>query len=166
MTTQIPDSCTYDGRKWLVGEWEGDLSIIPTNEQLGIKTVSPHTANWSGRIDHFMVYKDRLFLLRIEVNLSDDSRDFLPEGARREVVIRYEPWVVNDRYGERNEIRENRIEYFVFSDLAIPFTGDLYLSYPYVDEWELPWVDDANDGDEMEMVLTFDEGILVGSERI
>lgn len=156
----------FDGRKWVVEEWRGDLSTIPSNEMLGINTVSPHTANWSGRIDHFTVYKDRLYLLRIEVNLSEEGRDFLPEGARREVVLRYEPWLVCDKHGERHEIRENRTEYFVFSDLPVSFTGDLYLSYPYVDDWERPWLGEDEDEDTTEMILAFDEGMLVGSERI
>jgi hypothetical protein len=165
MTAQIPDTCMFDGRKWAIDEWGGDPSTVPSNERLGIETVSPHTANWSGRIDHFTVYKDRLFLLRIEVNLPEDGHDFLPAGARREVVSRYESWVICDKNGERNEIHEDRIEYFVFSDLPVPFTGELYLSYPYVDDWDHPWLDEDEDENTTEMILTFDEGILVGSER-
>jgi hypothetical protein len=143
MTAQVPDTCMYDGRRWAVERWHGDCLAIPTNEQLGIKTVSPTTANWSGRIDHFVIHRDKLYLLKIEVNLAEESRDVLPPGAQREVLCRYETMRVWGNHGERNEIHIHRFDYFVFHDLPVPYTGDLFLSYPYIDYWELPY--DADD---------------------
>ena len=68
MTTQVPDTCMFDGRKWAVEKWDGNYSAIPTNEGLGIETTAESSANWSGRIDHFIVHRDKLYLLKIEVN--------------------------------------------------------------------------------------------------
>lgn len=59
MTTQIPDTCMYDGRNWAV-ENLGDLfNWVPSNEALGFETVSPSTSNHSGRVDHFVVRQGR-----------------------------------------------------------------------------------------------------------
>lgn len=166
MTTQVPDTCTFDGRTWSIEQWDGDISVVPSNESLGIITRSVSTANWSGRIDHFVVFRDKLFLLKIEVNLAEESRTFLPKGAQREVLIRFENMHVFDKQGERDEIREHRFEYLVFHDLAIPYTGDLYLSYPCIDYWELPYEADEGDDDRADMVLSFEAGLVVGSDSL
>ena len=138
MTTQIPDTCIYDGRKWAVESWSGNTDCIPSNESLSIDTISSHTANWGGRIDHFIVYKNRLYLFKIEVNLTDSCRELLPIHSRREVLTRYEPMWLTDSNGSRTVVREYRFEYLMYDDLFIPFTGELDISYPYIDEWELP----------------------------
>ena len=63
MTAQVPDSITVDGRRWVIEEWDGERDCIPANESLGFRTVSPATNNWRGRIDHFLIWHDRLLLL-------------------------------------------------------------------------------------------------------
>ena len=162
MTAQVPDTCMFDGRRWAIEWWEGDCSAIPSNEVLGIRTVTESTANWSGRIDHFMVCRGKLYLLKIEVNLAEDRRDQLPEKAQREVLSRYEKMWSFDKDGERTTIREHRFEYLVFHDLFIPYTGELFLSYPCIDLWEQPYdCDEDDDNDRVEMLLTFEEGILM-----
>ncbi len=162
MTAQIPDTCTFDGRKWAVEHWYGDYAVIPTNEALGIETQSASTANWSGRIDHFVVSKGKLYLLKIEVNFPQGSLCPLPPDAQREVLVRYETMHVFDQHGERDEIREHRFEYLVFHNLPVPFTGDLLLSYPCTDLWDQPWDADEDDDEEMrEMTLSFDGGELL-----
>jgi hypothetical protein len=166
MTAQVPDKCTYDGRKWAIISWNGNYSTIPTNELLGIRTNSTSTANWSGRIDHFMVSRNRLYLLKIEVNLSDDSRLVLPKGAQREVLCRYENMLVWDEHGSREEVKEHRFEYLVFHDLPVPYTGDLHLSYPCVDYWDQPYNADEDDEDQLELMLSFDAGVLVRAEQL
>jgi hypothetical protein len=138
MTDQISDTCTFDERTWAVESWDGNIDAIPSNEELGIETISPHTANWSGRIDHYLVVGGVLYLFKIEVTLTEAAKNTVPEGARREVAVRYEPWETTDKDGTRREIREWRFEYFIFDDLVIPFTGKLLIRGPYVDDWNLP----------------------------
>ena len=86
MTTQVPDTCMFDGRRWAIERWDGDYSTVPSNEDFGIRTVSPSTANWSGRIDHFTVSRGKLYLIKIEVSLAEGTGDKLPEKAQREVL--------------------------------------------------------------------------------
>ena len=162
MTEQFPDSCTFEGRKWVIEQWNGDTQGIPTNEQLGIRTESPSTANWLGRIDHYLVHQRLLYLFKMEVSLPVDDRDQLPYGAMREVVSRYEPIEVTDSKGTRIEIRDQRIEYFIFHDIVVPFTGNMFLSFPFFDHWEVPWpIEDTDEEITDEVVLEFLNGVLV-----
>lgn len=164
MTMQVPDTCIFDGRKWAVEHLDGNLSAIPSSEQLGIRTVMESTANHSGRINHFVVHRDKFYLLKIEVDLAEDCRHKLPERANREVLFRYEKMWTVDKNGERQTIREYRFEYLVFHDLFIPYTGDLYLSYPCIDPWEQPYdTDDDNNDESIEMCLTFEDGLLINA---
>ena len=161
MTTQIPDSCTFEGRRWVIDSWDGDRTCVPPNESLGFRTVSGATNNWAGRIDHFLIHRDRLLLFKVEVKLPDRDAGLLPFGARREVVLRYDQMEVHDRGGLRMEQRERRYDYFVFDDVHVPFTGRLSLSYPYFDYWEVPWpIDDEDEGPAKNAVITFEEGRL------
>lgn len=166
MTTQVPDTCMFDGRRWAIEQWKGDYSMIPSNEDLGIRTVTESTANWGGRIDHFMVYRGKLYLLKIEVNLDEDHRYKLPEKAQREVLCRYEKIVSFDKDGERETIGEHRFEYLVFHDLFIPYTGELFLIYPCIDPWEQPYDGDEGDDERAEMLLTFEEGVLMEEREL
>lgn len=161
MTAQLPDSCTFDGRKWVIEHWDGPETCVPTNELLGVNTVSPSTANWSGRIDHFLVHHGRLYLFKIEVTLAPGSEDILPQGARRETVVRHEQLTVCDKQGTRQEVRPRRSDYFVYDNLFIPFTGHLHLSYPFFDYWEVPWpLQDEDEETLEEIVLEFQDGVL------
>ena len=72
MTRQVPDSCTFDGRKLAIDGWSGTHEVVPTDADFNIETVSTSTANWSGRIDHFMVSEGRLCLFKGEVSLPAD----------------------------------------------------------------------------------------------
>jgi hypothetical protein len=165
MTAQVPDTCTFDGRKWAIEHWDGDHAVVPTSEALGIETVSESTANWSGRIDHFAVFKGRLYLLKIQVNLAQDRQSALPSGAQREVLVRYETMHVFDKDGERDVIREHRFECLVFHNLPVRYTGDLLLTYPCTDYWDQP-CDADDDEDQRDMVLSFEGGeLMCASER-
>jgi|TARA_Y100000031_G_scaffold123683_1_gene139135 hypothetical protein len=90
MTPQIPDSCVFDGRWWEVVEEQTEelQDIVPTSEMLGFKTTTQTTANWSGRINHFLVYNDSLYLHKIEVCLDKDSLDFIPKAVGKEIITR------------------------------------------------------------------------------
>lgn len=167
MTEQIPDSCVFDGRRWVVTSLEGADDAIPSNEALGISTLGPSSNNWSGRINHFIVYEDRLFLFKIEVSLAEGSKDVLPRGSRREILLRYEPWEVYDDLGHREQMKEFRTENLVFDNLPLTFDGVLRLSYPYPDDWERPMTADSFDDEpSARVVLRFDHGALVGCEYI
>jgi hypothetical protein len=164
MTAQIPDTCTWQGKKWSIKYWDGNRSSIPSNDELEINIVAESSANWSGRIDHFVVHKKKLFLLKIEVNLDDKVELNLPKNAMRELVIRYENrWA--DIEGTKRVIKEHRFEYLVFHDLFIPYTGDLFLSSHFYDSWEIPIsLTGLDDDDEYEenTRLVFRQGILIG----
>lgn len=162
MTTQIPDTCSFDGRKWTIESWDGSTKCVPTNSQLGFTTMSPSTANWSGRIDHFLVHKGVLYLFKVEVTLPDGDKGLLPFGSRREIVLRYDQMMSTSDQGMQMRQCEHRYEYLVFDDLIVPFTGKLQVSYPYFDPWELPWplAEDELDVTET-MVLHFRQGVLL-----
>lgn len=161
MTAQIPDSLTMDGRKWVIEEWDGNVDCIPPNESLGFQTVSAATNNWSGRINHFLVHHDRLMLFKVEVTLHPDNKGVLPFGARREIVRRYdqlEQWG-DDGMKMVEQLRET--EYLVFDDVAVPFTGKLFLTYPYLDYWEVPWpIADEDEETQRKAEATFENGLL------
>jgi hypothetical protein len=168
MTAQIPDTCTWQGKKWSIKSWDGNRSSIPSNDELEINTDVESSANWSGRIDHFLVYKKKLYLLKIEVNCNDKVELIQPKNAMREVVIRYENrW--SDIEGTKRVVKEHRFEYLVFHDLFIPYTGDLFLSSHFFDSWEIPTsVMELDDEDEDEdedcqedWRLVFRQGILI-----
>ena len=162
MTQQIPDTCLFEGRRWLVTDMEGNAGVVPSNAALGIETVMVSTANWSGRINHFAVHQGRLFLFKIEVNLAEGSRDVLPPGARREIVLRYEDVEFYDSSGPLKEMRESRLENLVFDNLPLAFDGVLQLT-SYVDRWERPTAgrrDEPSDS----VALVFKNGWLGGFE--
>jgi hypothetical protein len=166
MTTQIPDSCTFDGRKWEIVDWEGDSDCVPSNESLGIVTRSPGTNNWSGRIDHFLVHREQLFLFKVEVCLDPSNKGILPFGARREVIRRYPVYEHHNGQGMSLVQHVVELDRLVFDDLRIGFTGRLFLTYPYADDWDMLWPIDETDFDAIrEAVLTFDDGSLVDIEE-
>lgn len=165
MTEQIPDSCVFRGRKWVIESMDGNIEVFPTNETLGIETVGTSSNNWSGRINHFIVHRGRLFLFKIKVDLAEASRDVLPPGARREIILRYEPWSIVDSLGTRTEMREFRTENLVFDDLPLLFDGTLWLSYPYSDDWECPTAGEPDEAPER-IALEFEEGRLTASREL
>jgi len=164
VTQQIPDTCLFEGRRFVVTGMEGNSGVVPSNSALGIETVMESTANWSGRLNHFVVHQGRLFLFKIEVNLAEGSRDVLPPGARREIVLRYEPSEVYDSRGSHKEIRESRVENLVFDNLPLAFDGVLHLT-SHVDRWERPTAGAWNEPSER-VVLAFEDGRLSGCERL
>lgn len=179
MTIQVPDSCTVDGQKWLVMLWEGDRGCVPQSASLGFQTVMRDTANWSGRIDHYHVFERRLMLFKIEVKLAPECKGLVPSGARREIVSRghWEEPYFGRPFGE---FVEQRVEYFLFDNLYIPFSGRLQLGHPDDDCWQVPRPADAaprpqydaygrrttlDFGDEHEehwRTARFEDGLMVG----
>ena len=165
MTEQVPDSCIFDGRKWSIEHWNGPTDCIPSNESLHIRTESPHTANWRGRIDHFLIHRCTLHLFKMEVTLPLSERPKIPPGARREVVKRHVPFELHSAEGRTDELRIERYDFFIFDNLTIPFSGELLLSYPHFDVWEIPWPADEEDESVLERVtLAFENGHLVAVE--
>ena len=136
MTEQVSDTCTIDGRLWSIVNWDGPFDSVPDNKSLGFNTISRSTANWAGRVDHFMVFKGQFYLFKVEVELSDEDRDLIPFGARREVRQIYEPLEVHDNQGMHFEERLYEHRYFIYDDLKINFTGTLDLSFPLWDPWD------------------------------
>ncbi len=166
MTEQIQDTCTFDGKQWTIESWDGTYDCIPSSKSLGFKTVSPSTANWAGRVDHFLVFKGQLFLFKIEVTLSPEDKDITPVGARRETRLFHEPWTVCDAKGERDIVKIHEYQYFIYDDLKMDFTGELELSYPVGDPWDYPWSSlDVEDIEPTESAtLYFEKGRLIDTE--
>lgn len=161
MTEQIPDTCTFDGRQWTIEEWLGPTECVPPNESLGIRTTMDTTANWSGRIDHFLVWRGRLYLFKVEVNLVEEDKDLVPPGARKEVNTRYQ---VMEHHGSNGLYFHNNVieqVFFVYDDIEVDFTGELLLSYPVWDPWNLPWPVEGDELDpDLHAVLRFEDGLL------
>lgn len=162
MTMQIPGSCTFDGRRWAIDDWQGNHGCVPSNEDLGIEATSPATNNWAGRVDHFAVVQGRLYLFKVEVSLAPDFDRARLGGRRREVLIRYEPMDRFDNTGHHSIIREWRFEYLVLDEYRIRFTGSMRLSHPYGDPWESPTSDEPDEADTDTTKLEFENGELTG----
>ena len=138
MTAQVPDSLTIDGRRWSIEDWSGNRGCLPTNDEFGLVTASPATNNWASRIDHFMVFQGHLYLFKLEINLPPDFDRSRLAGRRREVLCRYEPMERYDKTGHHSFMKEWRFEYLVLDDCRVDFTGELRVSFPYHDAWEVP----------------------------
>ena len=158
---QIPDSCTFNGRRWAIDDWQGDHGCVPSNEDLGIETASPATNNWAGRVDHFVVVLGRLYLFKVAVNLAPDFDRARLGGRRREVLVRYEPMERFDNTGRHAILKEWRFESLVLDECRIRFTGTLRLSHPYDDPWESPTADDADEANAETTMLEFENGDLI-----
>lgn len=121
MTVQVPDTIKFEGRNYIVLGWEGDTGCIPSSESLGLCTVMETTANWSGRIDHYGVWGNELYLFKIEVTLESPADTLTPPNARREILLRYEQFF--DFEGRPTQLREYRQDFFIYEDLKLPFSG-------------------------------------------
>ena len=162
MTAQVPDSLTIDGRRWAIEDWADDRGCVPANEDFGIVTLSPATNNWSGRIDHFMIFQGRLHLFKMEVSLAPDFDRAQLADRRREVLCRYEPMTRFDKTGHHSFMKEWRFEYLVLDDCRVDFTGELRLAFPYGDAWEVPSLKEADEPDAETMTVVFEQGVQVG----
>lgn len=162
MTDQVPDRFMFDGRLWSVIAWLEAEPPVPTNEQLGIRTVSRSTANWSGRIDVFQVFRDRLYLFKVEAELPEEDESLVPFGARKEVRLIYEPLESHGPDGLKMIHREHRHTFFIFDDLEIPYTGEVVIEHPVWDPWDFPWpLDEAELDPIYRATLKFEDGVLI-----
>jgi hypothetical protein len=127
---------------------------------LGFETISASTANWAGRIDHFLVFKDQLFLFKIEASLRPEDKDISPPDARRETRLIYELMTSYEGSEEKEIIRVHQYQYFISDDLRINFTGELELSYPVGDPWDYPWPLSEEDLDPTEMACFQDDWLM------
>ena len=138
MTEQTPDTCVLNGRLWDIVDFQGNVEVIPTNDILGISTATESSANWSGRIDHYLIFHDSLYLFKIRVFMPDNSKDHIPRKARREVITRTERLMRTDDKGIRRVFQDYRVTNLIFDDLLVYFTGTLLLNYPSCDPWDYP----------------------------
>jgi hypothetical protein len=151
----------FDGRLWSVVEWLDGDPVRPTNEQLGIRTVSRSTANWAGRIDEFQVFRDKLYLFKVEAELPEEDANLVPFGARKEILIIYEPLEVHGQDGLKMTHREHRYTRFIFDDLEITYTGRVVIEHPVWDPWDFPWpLDEAELDPIYRATLEFEDGLL------
>lgn len=136
MTAQIPDLLTFNDRQYVVLAWNGNTDCIPTSQDLGFEPVTQSTANWSGRIDHFGVWGDQLYLFKLDVTLDAPETYPTPANARREILYRYEQ--LYNLEGRPTELKEYRHDFFVYENLKIPFTGTVTVSSPGGESWDRP----------------------------
>lgn len=160
MTEQIPDTCMFERRLWDIEELDGNVQVIPSNSVLGISTTTQSTANWSGRIDHFLVHHNLLYLFKVSVHLSKGWAHHVPRGVRREIIIRTERTEWHDVVGTRTRFVHNKLVNFIFDDLLVHFTGTMRLVGPSIQQWELPQAgfQDEDLCHSEGMVLTFHSG--------
>ncbi len=167
MTDQMPDRFMFDGRLWSVVEWVDGEPARPTDEQLGIRTITRSTASWDGRIDVFQVFRERLFLFKIEAETPDEDRDLVPFGARKEVRLIYEPLESHGPDGLRMIHREHRHTFFIFDDLEIAYTGQVIIEHPVWDPWDFPWpLDEAELVPIYRATLEFQDGVLIDARVV
>jgi len=138
LTSQIKDTCILNGRLWDIIDKIGNIDIIPTNQILGIYTITESTANWSGRIDHYIIIHNYLYLFKISVTMINELSHLIPKGTRREIITRTERIMRTDRKGTRVVFQDDMITNLIFDDIFVHFTGKLVLKYPHYDPWEYP----------------------------
>lgn len=158
MTKQVPDSLQFEGRNYAILGWEGDVECIPSSESLGISTVTDSTASWNGRIDHYGVWGNELYLFKIEATLVKPTETSAPPNSRREVLLRYEQFY--DFEGRPTQLREHRHDYFIYEDLKLSLTGRIIV---VADEnsWAKP--EAAPDQEpEAAFVIEFCNGVVEG----
>lgn len=89
MTAQIMDSVTYRDLLWSLCKVDFDNWPVPSNEKIGIKCEMESTANYSGRINYFLIDRqNRLTFIKAQVNLSEGQENFIPTNGYREEVKR------------------------------------------------------------------------------
>lgn len=169
MTEQVPDAITVDGRQWIVTDGGDNLrEFPPSDKELGIRPISTSTANWRGRIDHYIVFCERLFLHKVEVNQMVDAWKYLPPGARREERTIFTQWERHDREGMRIVERPERSYFYVYDDLLIPFSGTISGVWPYENWWDFPMAGQYDIEEvlapEKEIFLEFSDGAVTDME--
>ena len=132
---------------------------------LGIETVTESTANWSGRINHFLVHERELYLFKLEVNLPPGQSDKIPKRARKETRTIYLPY--HDGDPEYVTICPQTSTFLVFDDLKIGYTGAFIVSFPMMDVWNQPWpIEDECPEPTKLARLEFEKGLLVDQEKL
>ncbi len=132
MTAQVMDTIRIDDQEWQLCEWQGP-NVTPSSASLGFETEEESTANYSGRVDHFVVDKGKLLLSHVDANLTAASRDFVPDGGAREDITR-RAWVEELTGGVGDFLSGGRGKWtpklstdsrvvLHFRDLRVPFTG-------------------------------------------
>ena len=124
MTAQKMSTLRYEDQDWSVCEISGNPDSIPSSTQLGFETEMKSTANHSGRIDHYLVQDGKLLLWKIEVNLTNEHRAFVPDNGGRETLIS-EYWC--QTLGGASELYKSAEVCLVYNELRIPLTGRIVL---------------------------------------
>lgn len=158
MTTQIPDTLSLDGKIYEVVSWFGNTECIPKNDVLGIKTVSRTTSDHEGRIDHFGVWGNHLYLFKVEASLADPESTPLPKDARREILFRYEQ--MYDFDGVPTVCYEYRYDYFIYENYILSYSGDITVQNITDEGWGKPELAPEH-LEEEELILTFENGVLL-----
>ena len=169
MTEQVPDTITVDGRLWMITDQDDSLrSIVPSDKELGIRPISTSTANWRGRVDHYIVFCERLFLHKVEVDKMVDQWKYLPPGARREERTIFPQWESHDGDGMRIVERSERSFFYVYDDLLMPFSGAITAVWPYWNWWDFPMAGQYDIEEllapEQEIFLEFLDGTVIDIE--
>lgn len=181
MTEQIPDTCRIDGKMWLIESWKGAHWVIPTTEQIwditgnNFDLQSNSSANWSGRIDHYVIENGTLYLFKVEVNLAEtiETLEFeivdadshlklepdprLPSGYRIEEITLFQPMQKDDK----SSYWATKINRILFEDLMIPYSGKLYLYRSCEPTWEMPLSIDFDESNEERLTITLDRGMVI-----
>lgn len=97
--------------------------------------------------------------------MAPEYLEYIPAGAGKEVVTRYEPMSRTDSEGTREDWWKYVFVYYVFGggDLKINGTGEISLLYPSIDLWDFPATADEGKLFEYQKraILTFQNGVLI-----
>lgn len=164
MTTQIPDKIRFKNCNYIVLCWEGSRDCIPSNEELGIAAASLASDNFSGRIDHYGIWGDELYLFKVEVTLENPDDTPTPPNARREILKRYEQFVDYD--GNPTRLQEHRYDFFVYEELVLPFSGRIIVEESE-NSWDVPMrAQEEDEKEPMSLELEFQAGKLIDIHQV
>ncbi|MBF0107218.1 MAG: hypothetical protein HQM16_18050 [Deltaproteobacteria bacterium] len=139
MTAQTIETLRYNDQDWdlcnIIDDNEAveELNLeelVPKTEELGFEekmlSACNPTYNWSGRVDHYLIEDNRLFLWKVEINLAEEYKDFIPREAQREVITTSE-WSQDFSSTDDDSwsLCDTTETFFVFEDLHIKFTGSI-----------------------------------------
>lgn len=169
MTAQIMDRISVNDQEWLLCEWRGP-EITPSSESLGFETEMESTANYSGRVDHFVVDEGKLRLSHVDANLTAESRDFIPDGGAREDITR-RAWVeqvtdISDLLrggrGKTKPVLDTSTSVVLyFRALWVPFTGRIVGGRAFDQRKYVHMGTQAASSFRSRLLLDFREGVLV-----
>jgi len=106
-----------------------------------------------------MVFNNQLYFFKMQVHLAAEYKEFIPQKARKELVIRTERMTRFDETGVKEVLANHELVFFIFDNLIVSYTGRMILHYPHTEMWEYPC--DVGDDYQRQAELWFKKGIVI-----